>query len=46
MAKIIELYRGRLKVAEIDVTGWTVKQIVQLMRCQQMIGRTGKYRCL
>jgi hypothetical protein len=43
MFELIELYYGAMKVAEIDVTGWTVKQVVQFMKCQRLLGRTGKY---
>jgi hypothetical protein len=43
MFELIELYCGAKKVAEIDVTGWKIKEVVQLMRCQRLLGRTGKY---
>jgi hypothetical protein len=41
--KMIALFKGNKKVAEIDVAGWTVRQIVELMRAVLLNGRTGKY---
>ena len=43
---MIILFKGNQKVAEIDVTGWAVAQIVDLMRAVRLNGRTGKYNSL
>ena len=43
---MIILFKGNQKVAEIDVTGWAVRAVVDLMRAVRLNGRTGKYNRL
>ena len=39
----IIFYEGSKPVIEIDVSGWTIKEVVALMRIQRINDRTGKY---
>lgn len=43
---MIGLYGGRKKVGEIDVSGWTVAEVVELMRAVRLNGRRAKYYSL
>ena len=39
----IIFYEGSKPVAEVNVAGWTIREVVELMRIQRLNGRTGKY---
>jgi len=41
--EMIYFYKGGKKVAEVDVTGWALAEVVALMRAARTNGRTGKY---
>lgn len=40
--KMIESFKGGNKVAEIDITGWQIPEVVALAKSQIEIGRTMK----
>lgn len=40
---MIAVFKEGRKVAEIDIDGWTVREVVELMRAVVLNGRTGKY---
>ena len=45
MAKImIDLFKNRRKVAEIDATEYTIQDIAYLLKLQDEMGRTWSYR--
>jgi hypothetical protein len=50
LIEIFKFYRLSLivpvfprKVGEVDVDGWTIREVVELMRAVRLNGRTGKY---
>ena len=40
---MIVLFKGNRKVAEIDVSAWTVREVVELMRAVRLNGRRAKH---
>lgn len=40
---MITIFKGNRKVGEVDVTGWTAREVVELMRAVRLNGRRAKY---
>jgi len=40
---MITITKNNRKVGEVDVAGWTVREVVELMRAVKLNGRRAKY---
>ena len=43
--KVLELFKNGVKVAEVDVSSWTIQELVDLLRIEvNLLNREGRLR--